>query len=39
MKSISEAITIWTDVLGYQHIKTAKSIYLKGNLYLRMKNT
>ncbi|CAD8086785.1 unnamed protein product [Paramecium sonneborni] len=38
MKSITEAITIWTEVLGYQHIKTAKSIYLKGNLYLRMKN-
>ncbi|CAK81543.1 unnamed protein product (macronuclear) [Paramecium tetraurelia] len=39
MNSITEAISIWTEVLGYQHIKTAKSIYLKGNLYLRMKNT
>jgi len=39
MKSINEAIQIWTDELGLEHIKTAKSIYLKGNLYLRMKNT
>ena len=39
MKFINEAIQIWTDELGLEHIKTAKSIYLKGNLYLRMKNT
>ncbi|CAD8183267.1 unnamed protein product [Paramecium pentaurelia] len=32
-------LSIWIYVLGYEHIKTAKSIYLKGNLYIRMKST
>ncbi|CAD8181183.1 unnamed protein product [Paramecium octaurelia] len=39
MTSIDQAITIWINELGYENIKTAKSIYLKGNLYLRMKTT
>ncbi|CAD8165935.1 unnamed protein product [Paramecium octaurelia] len=39
MLQINKAISILTNVLGYEHIKTAKSIYLKGNLYLRMKST
>ncbi|CAD8098437.1 unnamed protein product [Paramecium sonneborni] len=39
MFSINQAITIWINVLSYENIKTAKSIYLKGNLYLRMKST
>ncbi|KAM3143814.1 hypothetical protein pb186bvf_004090 [Paramecium bursaria] len=36
---IEQAIKILESVAGKNHIKTAKSIYLKGNLYLRMKNT
>ncbi|CAD8084594.1 unnamed protein product [Paramecium primaurelia] len=37
IQSIDQTISIWIYVLGYEHIKTAKSIYLKGNLYLEVK--
>jgi len=37
MKTIDEAIDIWMQIVGVNNIKTAKSIYLKGNLYLRDK--
>lgn len=36
MEIIDSAIKIWEKNFGRKHLKTAKSIYLKGNLYLRL---
>jgi len=35
MEIIESSIKIWEKNFGRKHLKTAKSLYLKGNLYLR----
>jgi hypothetical protein len=39
MELIDDSIKIWEKHFGRKHLKTAKSIYLKGNLYLRQSLT